>query len=432
MNKQIVGAMLLAAASSAPQLAQSQGSPVTITNPFFNLENDGPTPLPDQSIGQYWRIGATTVIPNGAAVPATTGVAASTNLLTGTPVSTPLYFDPGPAIPDFYEHYFPYNSNSSQYFGPWTLTFTNGSHSASAIVTLPTGQQQAPFIQTATITGSAQNPTFNWTPPSGAVVDGYRINIYQNNLESPTNNGLIYSFNSGPGTTSFTVPTVLSTNGYTTTLSPGTQYSLQIDILQTKDGSTTNQSNGDLAAISRTWFEFTPQATQLSVYLPVESNGVFMYNIPVVAGQTYTIDPFYASGYHYAEGVGGPNFSSVLLPAVQSNPFTLTFQEGGHTFTDSLSPDTQFFFPNGGVSAFTVTGIDAADHIAPGNTTAFQTTLSFVGSGTFDGTQVPIVKGVPEPPTYICMLGGAALLLLVVRKRSAGGDIALAVAGQPA
>jgi hypothetical protein len=68
-------------------------------------------------------------------------------------------------------------------------------------------------------------------------------------------------------------------------------------------------------------------------------------------------------------------------------------------------PETVFDFPTGGVSAFTVGGIDPADGLDPADTTAFITGLTFVSDGTFTGTQTPITAqvAVPEP-------GSAALL----------------------
>jgi hypothetical protein len=45
------------------------------------------------------------------------------------------------------------------------------------------GPGEIPFVNSVTLSGTAQTPTFSWSPPPGVPVDGYRINIYQNGLE---------------------------------------------------------------------------------------------------------------------------------------------------------------------------------------------------------------------------------------------------------
>ncbi|MFL5283745.1 MAG: hypothetical protein ACJ8AW_22830, partial [Rhodopila sp.] len=57
-----------------------------------------------------------------------------------------------------------------------------------------------------------------------------------------------------------------------------------------------------------------------------------------------------------------------------------------------VAPNTVFNFPTGGVSTFTVTGIDPADNLDPTNATAF-TGLTFVADGTFNvsGALPPLV-----------------------------------------
>jgi hypothetical protein len=60
-----------------------------------------------------------------------------------------------------------------------------------------------------------------------------------------------------------------------------------------------------------------------------------------------------------------------------------------------------FFTTHGaplGVDTFTVTGIDPNLGLDPSDTTAFVTGVSFVGDGTFTGTQTPITSvSVPGP-----------------------------------
>jgi hypothetical protein len=92
-------------------------------------------------------------------------------------------------------------------------------------------------------------------------------------------------------------------------------------------------------------------------YLPVVlANRAFQYNVAVVAGQTYFIDPSVATGYVYKVNAGDPNFASVILPAIQSGLFTLSFSNNGILDTELLAGGSLFSFPTGGVSMFTVIG----------------------------------------------------------------------------
>ena len=56
--------------------------------------------------------------------------------------------------------------------------------------------------------GTSANPTFSWSAPVGAPVNGYRIDIFQNSLRStvpPLNTGNVASANLPPTVTSYTV-----------------------------------------------------------------------------------------------------------------------------------------------------------------------------------------------------------------------------------
>lgn len=393
--------------------------PVTIVQPFMNLENDGINSL-GFAAGDFLRIGATSVTPNFD--DGTFGYGTTTNLLTNQPVSRTIYFDPGPAIPNFFARYL---TDNPALYGPWVLTFVNGSQSNQAVVSLPAGQTQAPFVNSITLSGTSQNPTFSWTPPSGTAVNGYRINIYDKSLISNTNNGDVASANLQPSTTSFTVnASDFTAPGYSFQL--GRNYSISIDLIQTKDDSSSNLANSNVAAISRAYADFTPSATSgPPVNLPVTLvNGQFQFNIAVVPGQTYYIDPAVAAGYDYRIGAGNPDFKSVVLPTNVGDGLYDIYGIGPGNQTTLLAHDwaggTVFDFAGNGVSAFRVSGIDPADGLDPADVTAFVTGLTFEGSGLFTGTQTPLVvnlTAVPEPCVWCLMLLSLPLIFRGLRGR---------------
>lgn len=193
-SRAAAAALVLLGASSAVLAA-----PVAIGTPFMNLENRAINSL-GFAPGQYLRIGANSVVPNGLA--GTTGLGTTTSLSTGLPVSRVINFTPGPVIPNFFSRYM---ADSPDLRGPWTLTFSNGADSSSRGVSLPAGAQQAPFVNSITLSGTSANPTFSWTPPPGVTVNGYRINIFDKSIIAPGNNGQVVSRDLQPNVTSYTV-----------------------------------------------------------------------------------------------------------------------------------------------------------------------------------------------------------------------------------
>ncbi|MDP9046333.1 MAG: PEP-CTERM sorting domain-containing protein [Pseudomonadota bacterium] len=394
--------------------------PVSITTPFLNFENDNIN-SDGFSTGHFLRFGAT-VTPNGAH--GTTGIATTVDTATNAAKSFGISFVPSPLLPNFFERKIPVNTN---WLGPYTLKFTNGTDSASAMVSLPGTAAIAPFVQSITLSGTSLNPTFSWAPPAGALVNGYRLNIIDKSLinldpkRGPLNSGQVTNLNVAPNVTSHTVTAAdFTVPNYAFT--PGKNYSIEIDILQTRDGLSTHLGNGNLASISRSYADFTPNVGGgPPVNLPVVlANGVFQFNMAVVSGRTYYIDPAAATGYDYQIGAGDPTFASVVLPSGIAGRFKLWEKDahGKLVFVANLAGGQVFEFGAGGVSFFEVTGIDPRAALDPGNPTAFVTGLTFENAGTFDGTQTALsqtVANVPEPTTLA--LTGLGLLAVVAASR---------------
>ena len=87
----------------------------------------------------------------------------------------------------------------------------------------------------------------------------------------------------------------------------------------------------------------------------------------------------------------------------------------------TLLAGNQFFFPDGGVSAFDVLAIEASAGLDPNNPIGFLTGLTFVTDGSFTGTMTPIsidVAAVPEPETYAMLLAGLGVLGFAARRRT--------------
>jgi hypothetical protein len=308
--------LIVAALGSGSLISPACAAPITLGAPFLIVDdraaNDaGFTP------GEFLSFGDNTVIPNGAA--GTTAAAQTTNLSTGATVTARLAFVGSTAIPDQFSGAVAYNSNLT---GPWTLNFSNGSNTASSITPSVEGATPPPFASNVTISGSSANPTFAWSYPNLSV-DGVVINIYDKSLTNAAGGlDLVYAVGI-PGTSnSFTVPSALA-GGLTLQLNHNYVMDIIGTVLRDPTGSFTNSNQ---LAISRAFFDFTPlPAGAPVVNLPsITPAGAYQYTMTVVAGTTYFVDPKVAVGYSFAIGAGDPNFASVLLPAVQSDPRSST------------------------------------------------------------------------------------------------------------
>ncbi len=408
----------VAAACLAVLHLAAAAAPVSIGTPFINLESRKANSL-GFSVGNFLRIGAVSVTPNGSA--GTTGLGSHV-LPNGNTTTRVINFNPSPVIPNFFSRNF---IDDATLRGDWKLTFTNGPDSASRNVSIAPDAQYAPFVNNITLSGTSLNPTFTWTPPAGATVNAYRINIYDKDLIAQGLGGQVLNRDLLPIQTSYTVTatdfTVLG-NAFTI----GKNYGIEISIIQTKDG-TSNSSNSNIEAIARTYADFTArEGGGPIVNLPVIStNGSYVFDLSVVPGETYYIDPDVAVGYDYMIGAGNPNFASVVLPAGIGDGlfdlFALDTMGNQSTLAQNLQAGQVFNFGAGGLAAFRVTGIETSAMLDPLNTTAFVTGLTFTGAGRFTGTQTPLTVFVPNtvPEPAPVALVGLALAAMACARRSA-------------
>ena len=392
-------------------ISQASASPITLVDgPYLFLSDKGENDI-NQGIGEFIAIGDDAVLPSAG----TTVSAQTTNLVTGASVTVPVPFVGSTVQPNQFGTDIGYHADR---LGAWTLTFSNGADTTSA--TTPgtlIGVSPAPPASNVTISGSSTNPTFSWTFPNNSV-NNVSIGIFDDLMKN-AGGGVdqVYGATFPGNTGSFMVPNALA-GGLTLRLNH--PYTIDIaGIVDRVPSPPGPPSQANILAATQAFFDFTPLAAGSPVVnLPsVTPAGVYQYSMTVVAGTTYFVDPKVTVGYQFAIGAGDPNFASVLLPAVQLNPFDVSFVYNGVDFSDIVLPKTAFEFPIGGVDAFTVTGIDPSDGLDPGDTTAFITGLTFTGDGTFNGTQTPITAVVATPePGSIVLLASSLLGLLLFRQ----------------
>ncbi|MGE0257280.1 MAG: PEP-CTERM sorting domain-containing protein [Alphaproteobacteria bacterium] len=411
MRPSVQGVVFSIAVSTILYSAESAlSAPITLGAPFLVVEDGGVNDL-GRFVGKTIDFGDNIVIPNGDF--GTTATAQTTNLLTGTTVSTTLPFVGSTALPNQFGRSILYNPNLT---GPWVLSFKNGADTASVITPSAVGATPPPFAKNVTVSGSSGNPTFSWDYPIGSI-GGVIINIYDKSRMNASGAPDAVYAKSLPGTSNtFTVPNALA-GGLTLELNH--DYVIGIVGAVLRDPSLP-ASNSNSLSWSRAYFDFTPvPAGSPVVNLPViVPGGAYQYSMTVVGGTTYFLDPKIAVGYKFQTGAGNPNFAAVVLPAIQSDPFDISFIWNGMSFDELLFPESLFTFPMGGVSAFTVTGIAPSLGLDPGNTTAFITGITFVGDGEFTGTQTPITAelSVPEPSSFMVLAGGLWGLMLARRR----------------
>jgi len=325
--------------------------------------------------------------------------------------------------------------NGGRVASPWTFQFRNGADaldvSGPALTTNSNAiLNQVPFPVSVTITqgATAATPTISWVIPNNFAPDAFRVQIFDRSAP-PLPNGqrdVIHTAALDPTATSYSIPAVLSSGG---SLAANNNYSINFQVIETRGHvSFASNNNALILRRSNSFFAFTPNNASgpPNVHLPQvepdtnpnDNRGpVYHFNIVSVGPNTVTfIDPVVAIGYEYAIGQGDPNFASVLLPDVGDGVYDVLFNGVHHP----VLAGQQFFFGQGGLSAFTVLGIETSAGLDPNNVNAFLTGLTFVSEGSFTGTMTPLTQFVPDvtvPLPASWLLLGASVLVAAMRAR---------------
>jgi hypothetical protein len=149
--------------------------------------------------------------------------------------------------------------------------------------------------------------------------------------------------------------------------------------------------------------------------LPTSSTGgTFVFN---AAPSRQWFDPPATDGYFY-EMTGGSLFTSILgFPTGFTSPFEVY---SGGSYLGSFSPGDTLSFSGGGVSSFTIKGIDPT--VDSGDPLAFPLQLEFnTPTADFTMTALPPTTGtVPDSGTSAYLLAISLVFVGVARRRLPG------------
>lgn len=159
-------------------------------------------------------------------------------------------------------------------------------------------------------------------------------------------------------------------------------------------------------------------STPSNPLMPVVTDDGFEFDFQVVLNQQVFIDPPVAVGYDYIVD-SGPNIASVLLPSVGDGLFEILYGD----ITAQATAGDEFLFPTGGVSRFSVRGIETSAGLDPSDPTAFVTGLRFAEAGTVSMRQIPVSVNIPDgtvpEPGVLALMAVAFAAAGITRRRKA-------------
>ena len=175
----------------------------------------------------------------------------------------------------------------------------------------------------------------------------------------------------------------------------------------------------------------TPGSEPSNPLMPVATEAGFAFDFNVQANTRVFIDPEVAVGYDYTitGGAAGQSFASVLISTnVGDGQYSLWLWDGSSFVqTAMLGTNEAYDFGVGGVTRFSIRGIETTANLDPNNPTAFVTGLTFTQTGAVSMTQLPItVTAVPEPEPAAMMLLGLGVLGAWTRRSKRAAAIAAA------
>jgi PEP-CTERM motif len=191
------------------------------------------------------------------------------------------------------------------------------------------------------------------------------------------------------------------------TLTPPQSHLNQGDVATLRIGAVVVDPAGNITARSNTLTDFTFDTGGASQNLPllpaIAGSGHFVFsNVP--GGLWF--DPPSASGFHFVMDTVGSVFTEILnFPTGFGSPFIVS-SDG--VVLGSFLPGNSFVFPGGGVSEFSVSGINpSADSTNPNG---FPIQLEF--NTPFASFEMDAISSVPAPETLLLLAAGAAIFAL--------------------
>jgi hypothetical protein len=281
--------------------------------------------------------------------------------------------------------------------GSWDLVAWNGAVESIVQTHVVGAAELLPFVRNVRILPDFLTPTFEWdlplaSPPFTNVQIGLFDDVTDERLSV---------FGPGQDQLFETLPLDATSFKFAPgALEEGRKYVVRILLI--------NQDIfGNTVTRSLSFFNFTPIMATSSepVFLPtLDESGVYLFDFDVTKAVPVVLDPLVAIGYEYAIGEGDPRFATVELPLVGDGVFDLVLFDstGAELPAIQLPADVPFDFTLVdplGVDRFVVLGIEESALLDPGDTTAFMTTVSFMGDGRFTGSMTPITSFVGTAAT---------------------------------